>query len=640
MRIKNIVLSFANFIFFFSLNGNAQSTALAFDIYPKEGTALPTEILPGQTSVAYYTVKDNTGGPFPPDLYNYVKHLPKNVTQVTVDNAIPDLCGETFVLEPHGSCTLELSISGPVSSDCADASSDNPCLFVCMSDGFTCAGTAYPLEVKTTTQAHPVVGGIYYTNSFIATPMLAAFSTTKNNQAWNYTIDSTGPLPDMFSNNGVFIATTTTANTALAAGGYMDQFGNVYPMIAVSQEGGAHNTWSYTIDNSFVPTAYDGFAYFSNIDCIGETCVASGQYKTSSNTYPLLAVSKSSGAQGSWEYINTTAYPNGIFNSTSCSADTCIVGGQYQNGSIKYPLLLVNSDVSGSGTWQAVIDSTHPGNLPTDFHDNGIFFSVACGLDVCIAGGQYSNGAVAGYYPMLVVNQDVGGSGTWHQYVMDSTSGLPEDATGHGDSQFNYIKGTSCSNDICTAAGNYITTNNNYPLLTLSTNVGTDNVWNIIVDATTDYCNNYPNSSCLPSAYLTNGAFLAVSCSGNLCTAGGGYIGSDGVDYPVLIMSSNVSEPGTWDYFTEKGLGLPNNFTNGGSFFGVTCIGSLCVAEGYYAATDPDTSFVNYFPLMSSNLNGSWDYYIDDSGPLPSQYMLDGNGYGLFCGTTYPVCNF
>jgi hypothetical protein len=49
------------------------------------------------------------------------------------------------------------------------------------------------------------------------------------------------------------------------------------------------------------------------------------------------------------------------------------------------------------------------------------------------------------------MNSDVGGSGTWDNYVMDSAAGLPGDRVGNSNNQFNYIKGTSCSNNICSA---------------------------------------------------------------------------------------------------------------------------------------------------------------------------------------------
>ncbi len=546
------------------------------------------------------------------------------MTQITVDDSIPDLCGKTFVLEPYGSCTLELAISGPVSSDCG--SSDNPCLFVCMSDGFTCAGTKHPLEVKTA--AFPVAGGVYYPTDAGSTPMLAAM-TSSSGDKWDFSIDVNGPLPSDLA-DGVFIGTDCTGNACLAVGGYLgsENYSNVYPMIAVSQKGGAKNSWSYAIDSADVPSDYVGFGFFSNIDCSGEICVASGQYETETNTYPLLAVSTKSGATGSWTY-ETSPYPNGIFNSVSCDGDLCIVGGQYGNGSTLYPLLLVNTDISGGGTWEPVIDSTHD-TLPSDFANNGILFSVACSGQTCIAGGQYENsGANSGYYPLLVMSSNVE-NGDW-DYVISST-GLPEDGVANGDNEFNFIKGTSCSGGICLAGGNYVTNANNYPILLVNTNASTSDTWTPVVTSDEDS---------LPTAYGTNGAFFAVSCSGEICAAAGGYEDDGGIDAPILYVNIAV-ESGTWSYAVDDSNNLPDKFSQGGSFYGVTCNAVMCMAEGYYADNE---SVPNYYGMVAVNMaistdedNEHWQYPIDINN-VPSDYGTDGNGFGLFCGTTYPVCN-
>lgn len=129
------------------------SYALPFSITPTTGATLPTQVLPGQTVTALYTVSNNTcsvrSG-------NFVKYLPPNVTQVTIDPAYPDLCGSTFTLNPRGttgsSCTLELKISGNV-----NANDPNPHhhLFVCFPGGITCAGTPNPLNVSTMTPSSP-----------------------------------------------------------------------------------------------------------------------------------------------------------------------------------------------------------------------------------------------------------------------------------------------------------------------------------------------------------------------------------------------------------------------------------------------------------------------------------------------------
>lgn len=122
--------------------------ALPFNIVPLIGTTLPKDISPNQKLTAYYTIQNNTR-----DFQgsNYIKYLPPNVTQITF---YPNVCGETFDLEPWGkagdSCTLALEVS-----DVVDAFDPNPHhhLFACFPGGITCAGTKYPLNVSLRQQA-------------------------------------------------------------------------------------------------------------------------------------------------------------------------------------------------------------------------------------------------------------------------------------------------------------------------------------------------------------------------------------------------------------------------------------------------------------------------------------------------------
>ena len=68
------------------------SHASVFRIVPQ--TPLPTTVSQGGSVKAYYTVT-NTTGSFHSG--NYVKYLPPNVTQVTDDVMVPDLCGTPFL---------------------------------------------------------------------------------------------------------------------------------------------------------------------------------------------------------------------------------------------------------------------------------------------------------------------------------------------------------------------------------------------------------------------------------------------------------------------------------------------------------------------------------------------------------------
>jgi hypothetical protein len=113
-----------------------------FSIVPKAGTSLPTHLTVGASVKAFYTVT-NTTGSF--HAGNYVKYIPANTTQVTVDANYPDLCGATFQLASKSSCTLELNVKGPVNGYDPNPKSH---LFVCLGGCVTCcAGTNYPLNV-------------------------------------------------------------------------------------------------------------------------------------------------------------------------------------------------------------------------------------------------------------------------------------------------------------------------------------------------------------------------------------------------------------------------------------------------------------------------------------------------------------
>ncbi|MDX2345732.1 MAG: hypothetical protein QNK11_02510 [Legionella sp.] len=118
------------------------SYALAYSIVPKSGTTLPTELLNGATTTALYTVTNN----IPKPLNNgFVKYLPPNVTQITVDSTYPDLCASTFTLSPGESCTLELLVSGAVYAGNTDNKAH---LYICAPNLPACASTYYPLNVQ------------------------------------------------------------------------------------------------------------------------------------------------------------------------------------------------------------------------------------------------------------------------------------------------------------------------------------------------------------------------------------------------------------------------------------------------------------------------------------------------------------
>lgn len=142
MVLKNVLKKLPGALIFMC----AVSYALPFNIFPKAGTTLPTTIYPGQNLTVLYTVVNNTARTLS---NNYVRYLPPNVSQVTVDPTYSDLCAATFTLGARGrandSCTLELTVAGVVNG--ASTISQNH-LFVCIGGTKTsCAGSPFVLNV-------------------------------------------------------------------------------------------------------------------------------------------------------------------------------------------------------------------------------------------------------------------------------------------------------------------------------------------------------------------------------------------------------------------------------------------------------------------------------------------------------------
>jgi hypothetical protein len=180
-----------------SLFFSSASLALPFNIVAKAGTQLPTQVELGASTTAYYTVTNNNDSQRND---NYVKHLPPNVTQVTTGGTYPDTCGQFFNLAANGksddSCTLQLTITGPVNDD------DVPDLhlFVCFPGGVTCAGTPEPLNVA---QTFPV--------SIAITPVSASIDSRNTQQ---YT--AIGTFADGLTINVTPLLNWSSSNTVVA----------------------------------------------------------------------------------------------------------------------------------------------------------------------------------------------------------------------------------------------------------------------------------------------------------------------------------------------------------------------------------------------------------------------------------------
>ena len=175
-----------------------------------------------------------------------------------------------------------------------------------------------------------------------------------------------------------------SGNVCIAGGGYSDiTVANVYPLVALTTNGGL--TWSYPIENGgTLPTDFNLNGSFNGVSCNGAgntaVCMAVGSYTdTSSNNYPMIALSTNGGASWSYPIDKSSVLPpgfggNGSLNSVSCSGigatARCTAAGYYTGtDTVQYPLIALSTN--GGISWSYVL--TNQSVLPNSFAGNGLF---------------------------------------------------------------------------------------------------------------------------------------------------------------------------------------------------------------------------------------------------------------------------
>ena len=174
------------------------------------------------------------------------------------------------------------------------------------------------------------------------------------------------------------------------------------------------------------------------------------------------------------------------------------------------------------------------------------------------------------------------------------------------------------------AAGSYQnTTFTSYPLLATSSDSGAS--WVYTIDSSTPT---------LPSDFATAGetgaALNSVSCSGHNCVAAGNYTSTNGsVIYPLLATSSDGGASWAYTLDSTTSTSVPDNYSNSGTFNGVSCSGLNCVAAGSYSPQEADP-----YPLIATSSNGgtSWLYTLDGTTTgLPEDYYSTGIFNSVSC---------
>jgi hypothetical protein len=483
-----------------SISFNAFANEIAFEITPKNGTSLPTAIIPGQSAVAYYTVSNVT--PISsPITGNFVKYFPPNVSQQLTDATYSDICQTQFTLQPQGdpgdSCTLKLEISGPVHSVC---SSTNPhdCLFVCMSDRTTCNGTKSQLKVSAAT---PIAVGYWIDSDGKYFPL--SYSSTDGGLNWSLTTTPLNQAP-AGHHQGILNAATCVSNHCSAVGYTLNDDDSIYlPLSYVSTNQGL--TWKPTPQVT-LPTDPPSFTsgLFNQISCESSDCVVVGNLYYSGYTSPAEPLAYHSNDYGKdWNLSEDLTAPVSLGRAkdlwgVSCEDHICTAVGQDNNllSTAGTPLGYYSNDDGLS--WNPSSAFTLPGGQA-----QGLLLSTDCQGSHCVAAGvAYNNSFLIIQFldpqPLVYLSDDHGSS--WSSPVSVPPAGGKSNGL---------LWGVTCNNDNCVAVGQAYdsASSDSIPTAYLSNDGGS--TWSPSLTGL-----NLPSGS-------TQGLLYTVSCTNAYCIAVG-----------------------------------------------------------------------------------------------------------------------
>ena len=586
------------------------SYALPFNIVP--AAPLPTSLFPGNTVNAFYTVSSNATMTL---AGNFIKYLPPNVSVVTTDPAVANLCGMTFTLTPLGSaessCTLELKISGAVNGN--DANPHNH-LFVCIAGGLMCSGTTSALNISMATVPPVIPTYLAIAAGFYRTPTLVPIILQTNDlgSTFSYPVQSSS-VPGDYSTVLLQGSQCCNGTSCFASYTYQNTGGGLSPLLYATFDNGLH--WSTPITSQTAPS--DAISPQQNaleaVACSGTNCVIAGGYETTSTSFVPNAAQSTDGGK-TWNYTLTSSavFPgdfanNGFLNSVACQGLICVAGGQYTgSGGKTYPLLAQSSN-SGS-TWAYKINSSSPA-LPGDFQNTGTFNAEVVSGNVVLAIGTYTNTSNQ-VIPITALSND--GGNTWAY----QTIALPSD--------FNTVSTlftprVNCSGNLCILSMTYgDNASQGFPLVQVSHDHGQS--WTNVVNST------YPT---LPADETQLLVLTGASCNGTTCVIGCDYRSNTASENPGILLSKDSGV--TWKYVvTSQTPGLPSGFVSGG-FSGAACLGNFCTASGEYMTS------TNGYPMLATSHDGgnTWSYMVNAQNPsLPTDYVSNGTLGGTAIGSS------
>lgn len=424
-------------------------------------THLPTKILPGGTTYAFYTVTNNTCSV---QSGIHVKEFPPHVSQVFDHPSVPNLCGASFTLQPcntvGSSCILELKISDPVIAVCDD-------LAVCLSDNLSCSGTNFPLNVKSSTLNIPLVsvGGSFNTDPFGDQIDSLPLAYTSSDGGNNWSLSSAMTLVGTGKSQGTLLAVNCSASTCSAVGYAADNtFTDNIPLAYASLDGGV--TWSAPASFTpiLVPSQAEGS--LNGVSCVGTDCATVGQSTNGSGNLTPLAYTSTDGGN-TWilsASLPPPPFPGyGALNAVTCANSYCVaVGASGDIGSF-FPYAYTSSD--GGNNWTP---ATNAFVLPGAATQGALYGITCTGLN-CSTVGYYLD-PVTGYEDGLAYTSIDGGN-TWtlSSAIVPPSPSQPQV----------FLSAVSCTGLVCTALGQSSNSSFTIFLSVAYTSIDGGNTWSL-----------------------------------------------------------------------------------------------------------------------------------------------------------------
>lgn len=195
-------------------------------------------------------------------------------------------------------------------------------------------------------------------------PLLAI--TTNSGVNWNYPAAVINPVVVPATAHFDWLnGASCRGNTCIAVGQYKDVGTIQRPLLAITKDAGS--TWSFpaSITNPVLIPALFQLGVFYDISCSASICMAVGEYNYSPVGRRALAAISTDGGD-TWTYSSEISGPalTPVFNATtslrgvSCVENTCVAGGNYMDGLLEIPLIVVTLDAGA--TWSVPSSVTTP----------------------------------------------------------------------------------------------------------------------------------------------------------------------------------------------------------------------------------------------------------------------------------------